>query len=278
MVELRNITARYEEQGFPGCVGCLDCMHLKWKNCPKALKGQNHNPKDGKLATLSCEALVGHDLYCWHWFPGRCGTNNDITVVDNSPLIIDIISGRRTMTLPEGYNINGVFRHWLLYVLGDGIYPDWAIFVKPNSAPLTDQQQHITKRQEAVRKDVERFFGCLQGRFKILRYERHEWSDEEIILISQVCVILHNMITKMSLQGELDEEFGQDLSIEEDAGIVRVFFQDNIETETQNDVVHSGGLTHLLERDALVTSLEAHLRLTEAINEHLWAIRGRSLN
>ena len=61
----------------------------------------------------------------------------------------------------------------------------------------------MTKRQEAVRKDVERFFGCLQGRFKMLRQERHEWSDSELILISKVCIILHNMIVKMVWNGEL---------------------------------------------------------------------------
>ena len=88
-----------------------------WENCPKAMKGQYHNPKDGKLATISCEALVVRRLYCWHWFSGRCGTNNDITVLDNSPLFNDILSGKRRMTLPEGYVINGVTSTGLLYML-----------------------------------------------------------------------------------------------------------------------------------------------------------------
>lgn len=112
---------------------------MKWKNCPKTLKGQYHNPKDGKLATVSCDALVDHDLYCWHWFAWRRGTNNDITVLDNSPLINDMISERRATTLPEHYKINNVNRHWLLYMLADGIYPDWSIFVKPNSSPLNEE-------------------------------------------------------------------------------------------------------------------------------------------
>lgn len=61
--ELRRITSEYEAEGFPGCRGSLDCMHIRWKNCPFTLKGQFHNPKNGKLATISCEAIVDHGLY-----------------------------------------------------------------------------------------------------------------------------------------------------------------------------------------------------------------------
>lgn len=155
VMELQEIVNNYENAGFPGCLGCLDCMHLKWKNCPRSLKGQYHNPKDGKLATISCEAMCDRNLYCWHWYAGRCGTNNDITVLDNSPLINDILSSRRRMSIPGGYSVNGVMRSWLLYILVDGIYPDWAIFVGPNHAPLNDKERHMTKRQEAVRKNIE---------------------------------------------------------------------------------------------------------------------------
>ena len=62
--ELRSVAKKYEEEGFPGCIGCVDCMHIHWKNCPKALKGQYHNPKAGKRATISCEAMVDNDLHC----------------------------------------------------------------------------------------------------------------------------------------------------------------------------------------------------------------------
>ena len=55
--QLRNVVRQYEERRFPGCMGAADCMHLNWKNCPVAYKGQYHNPKGGKLATISCEAL-----------------------------------------------------------------------------------------------------------------------------------------------------------------------------------------------------------------------------
>lgn len=278
--ELRTIVGEYEDAGFPGCMGCIDCMHMHWKNCPKALKGQYHNPKDGKLATISCEALVDRNLYCWHWFSGRCGTNNDITVLDNSPLINDILAGNRTMTLPEGYLVNGARRSGLLYMLGDGIYPDWAIFVLPNHAPLNDREVHMTKRQEAVRKDVERFFGCLQGRFRIIRQERHEWSDTQLILISQVCVILHNMIVKMSLRGELSEELDENGVPQSESELLHEFFSfEGGETPDETTAVvgsasEERGLTYLLARDRLVANRETHIELKEALSHHLWSLRG----
>lgn len=63
-----------------------------------------------------------------------------------------------------------------------------------------------TKRPESVREDMERFFGVLQGRFRIPRHELHECSNQLIIVIRQVCVILHNMIGDMWERGELWSE------------------------------------------------------------------------
>lgn len=200
--ELRRIVAEYEEVGFPGCRGCVGCMHLKWKNCPLELKGQYHNSKNGKLATISCEAVVDHGLYCWSWFAGRAGTNNDLTVMQNSPFFTALLMGQRPLRLPERYFVNGEARDWPLYLLADGIYGDWAIFQKPISSPADEKESHLTQRQESVRKDVERFNGCLQGRFKILRQESFEFDAEFIVSISNCCVILHNMLVELRLSGE----------------------------------------------------------------------------
>jgi hypothetical protein len=48
------------------------------------------------------------------------------------------------------------------YYLTDGIYPDWALFMKTISEPITIKQEHSAEQQEARRKDVERGFGVLQ--------------------------------------------------------------------------------------------------------------------
>lgn len=109
--------------------------------------------------------------------------------MNNSPLILSILAGKMCMELPNGFVVSGMRRHFLLCMLVDGIYPDWSIFIGPKHATTNRKEERMTKRQEAIRKDVERFFGYVQGRFKILRQELFEWSDEQIVLISNVCVI-----------------------------------------------------------------------------------------
>ena len=107
------------------------------------------------------------------------------------------------MELPEWYNFNSVSRTWLLYMFSDSIYPPRCIFAKPNHAPIAEKYALYTRIREFVRKEIERFLDVLQGCFREIRYDLHEWSDELIILISQVCVLFHNMIVDMWTRGEL---------------------------------------------------------------------------
>lgn len=270
--ELQAVHERYAARGFPGCVGALDCMKLVWKNCPRAMKGQYHNPKDSKLAVISCEAVADSDLYCWNWFAGRPGTNNDVTVADYSPLFVDILAGRRRMTLPGGYQLCGATQHRLVYYLTDGIYPRWAIFVRSDHAPTNDKERHAAGLHASVRKDVERMFGCLQGRFHTLRRERHEWDEEAVVLISQVCVILHNMIVSMRLSGELDEEDGETTE-----GAVDEFFVPAVvggDASVHSAMPDGRGLAGLLSRVDAVKSEESHGSLRSALLEHQWSLRG----
>lgn len=208
-VELKGIEECYRESGFIGCVGAVDCMKLHWKNCPASLKGQFHNSKEGKLATIVVEAWCDTQLYVWHWYAGRAGTNNDKTLVTYSPLFTDILAGRYKLDLGEDYKVcrNRMLRR-LCYFLVDGIYFPWPIFAKPIHDPMDTGEQIYTKKQEARRKDIERCFGVLQSRFQILRRENMRWDKREIVRISETCVILHNILIRMMQKGAFDEEVG----------------------------------------------------------------------
>ena len=69
------------------------------------------------------------------------------------------------MRLPHGFKTAGITRSWLMYYLYDGIYPSYAIFVKPIHALIIDAEKYMTKQQQATQKSVERLFSALQGRF-----------------------------------------------------------------------------------------------------------------
>ena len=57
--EIAHVLRRYEERGFPGCVGSIDCaVHLVWDKCPagafSACKGK------GSFPTLAFEVVCSN--------------------------------------------------------------------------------------------------------------------------------------------------------------------------------------------------------------------------
>ncbi|KAD4983000.1 hypothetical protein E3N88_19671 [Mikania micrantha] len=112
------------------------------------------------------EAVASQDTWFWHAFFGPPGSNNDLNVLDRSYVFSNILDG----SAPKcPFIVNGV-EYKLGYYLGDGIYPSWATIVKSfQHPPENDLKRCRFKRaQEAARKDVERAFGVLKGRWNIL--------------------------------------------------------------------------------------------------------------
>jgi hypothetical protein len=104
-------------------------MKWQWKNCPLAWRGAYQEKE--RVPTVALEAIVDHRLWFWHLFSSMPGANND-----------------------NNYD--------MAYYLTDGIYPDWALFMKTISEPSSIKQQHFCEQQEARRKDVEHGFSVLQ--------------------------------------------------------------------------------------------------------------------
>ncbi|GJU89510.1 ALP1-like protein isoform X1 [Tanacetum coccineum] len=93
------------------------------------------------------------------------------------------------------YDVNGVtFEKG--YYLADGIYPQWAAFVKSFTVARDEKNVVFKRRQESARKDVERAFGVLQGRWHIIAQPARAWTINKLRRIMYTCIILHNMILK----------------------------------------------------------------------------------
>ncbi|CAN1298896.1 hypothetical protein LINPERPRIM_LOCUS23989, partial [Linum perenne] len=88
----RLLQLHSEVHGFPGMLGSIDCMHWPWKNCPVAWKGQFTRGDQG-VPTIMLEAVASQDLWIWHAFFGVAGSNNDINVLNQSPLFNDVLGG-----------------------------------------------------------------------------------------------------------------------------------------------------------------------------------------
>ncbi|XP_071712528.1 uncharacterized protein [Rutidosis leptorrhynchoides] len=151
------------------------------------------------------EAVASYDMWIWHAFFGPARTNNDINVLNESDLFEDLLDGRT----PEGrYNVN-----WQEfnkgYYLVDGIYPEWATLVKSFKCPIEPKNIKFKRFQEAERKNLERAFGVLQGRWAILKHPARPFSINKIRRIMYTCVILHNMITEDNARNicDLEEDY-----------------------------------------------------------------------
>jgi hypothetical protein len=153
-------------------LGSIDCMHWKWKNCPFSWQEMYKGHKKGCIVIL--EAVATHDLWIWHSFFGMLGSNNDINVLQCSPIFSKLVEGHAP---PIDFVING--RHYnKRYYLAYGIYPKWAIFVKTISSPILLKEVEFVKAQERCRKDIEHAFGVLQQIFVVVRFPALSWSKD----------------------------------------------------------------------------------------------------
>ena len=148
------------------------------------------------------EAAASKSLWIWHAFLGIPGSSNDINILDRSPLLHQIIAGEIPM---YNYWINNV-EYRLTYLLADGIYPDWAIFLKTISEPRGEKEKWFAKLQESIRKDVERAFGVLQAKWAIVAQPSRLWNVQTMTTILRCCIVLHNMCVEDRMR-EMGDSF-----------------------------------------------------------------------
>ncbi|GJV10900.1 ALP1-like protein [Tanacetum coccineum] len=235
-----------EKHGLPGMLGSIDCMHWDWKNCPKALHGQ-FKRSTHKYPTLMLEAVADQKLWIWHAYFGVPGANNDLNVLYGSPLFDDEIAD----IAPEcPFVVNG-HTYRKCYYLADGIYPAWSTFVKTFSVARDEKSLKFKRVQEAARKDIERAFGVLQGRWGIIRQPARAMQINTLKRIMYCCIILHNMI----LEDEGFEVNFRDMFVNPAPNIVRDW--------VERCDLHVRKTKELRDR-------KTHNELRKDLVEHLW--------
>lgn len=250
VADTQRLLAKAEARGFPGMLGSIDCMHWQWRNCPVAHAGQ-FTRGDIKHPTIILEAVASYDRWIWHAFFGVAGSNNDINVLNQSPLFIDVLRGEAPVV---NFTVNG-HEYNRGYYLADGIYPSWPVFMKGVTLPQSEKHRLFTKAQSAWRKDVECAFGVLKSRFNILAVPGRSFSQRTLGLIMRACVILHNMI--------IDDERGTNL--------------DAIYETVASNVgppIHTNAPPSLAARIQMDTEMRdspMYARLQEDLIEHVWA-------
>lgn len=141
-------------------------------------------------------------------FFGVAGSNNDINVLNQSSLFT---AQRQGIVSEVHFTVNGN-EYDMGYYLADGIYPEWAAFVKTFKLPQYEKHKLFAQKQESTRKDIECAFGVLQSRFAIIRIPARMWKKRTLGEIMYACIILHNMIVedeRDSYEGHPDFNYEQ---------------------------------------------------------------------
>ncbi|CAK8578517.1 unnamed protein product [Lathyrus sativus] len=206
------------------------------------------------------EAVASQDLWIWHAFFGVAGSNNDINVLNQSNVFNDVLQGRA----PDvHYTINRT-EYNKGYYLSDGIYPEWATFVKSIPMPQGDKRKLFAQHQEGAIKNIERAFGVLQSRFAIIRNPSRSWHLDTLQRIMNTCIILHNMIVedeRATYGGNFDFSYDH---LSNDATIL------------SND--SSIDFEEFLRRRFDMRDKQIHRQLQQDLIEHIWQHYGHEDN
>ncbi|XP_076921979.1 uncharacterized protein LOC143583599 [Bidens hawaiensis] len=84
----RIYSVHEREHSLPSMIRSIDCMHWKWGNRLTALRGQ-YIRGDQKVPTVSLQAVVSYDIWVWSAYFGNPRSNNDINVLEASPVVED---------------------------------------------------------------------------------------------------------------------------------------------------------------------------------------------
>ncbi|KAL7582995.1 uncharacterized protein LOC111903065 [Lactuca sativa] len=122
-------------------------------------------------------------MWIWHAFFGSPGSINDINVLNRSPIFNNIYDG----SAPDSsFQVRGTPYKYGYYLV-DGIYLEYAVFVKSFTASHGSRRKKFKRAQERARKDVERAFGVLNKRWFILKKPAAYLGEEKLQEIIAIC-------------------------------------------------------------------------------------------
>ncbi len=168
--EIRRAVALYAQEGFVGCLGSTDGVHVSYDRCPAALRSCMVG-KEG-IPTVAYEVTVRHDRWIMHATRGFPGSWNDKSmsrydsflgkVRDVDGLYANIEFTVHT-TLTETATVRG------LCLIVDGGFHQWRCLQCPFREASDKWGSAWTEKLMSLRKDVECTFGILKKRFRILK-------------------------------------------------------------------------------------------------------------
>jgi Plant transposon protein len=279
--DLKSINRLHlKKHGANGFFGSLDCMHVYWKNCPMAWQGQYKGKE--KKPSIVLEAISDHNMWFWHTSFGYAGTLNDLNILSLSPFIQSLTNGsfskleKNSGVVP--FEIEGEMFD-KLYILVDGIYPQYSRFVKGNKRPVLAMETAFTQWQESARKDIERAFGCLQSKFQVIARPMHALQLKKLGNIVHTCLIIHNMCVSDRIMCEVTR-YKPDASVDyEDDFPIEALLDVTIDDDSESTINHqpfeaAREAYKVREAWAELADASSHKKLLEALQRMVAKKRG----
>ncbi|XP_050257984.1 uncharacterized protein LOC126703109 [Quercus robur] len=180
--EIRNSRRFYPY--FKDCVGAIDGTHVR-ASVPPEIQGRFRGRKDG--TTQNVLAAISFDLKFTYVLAGWEGSAHDSRVLNDA------------FARPGGFSIpNGKF------YLGDAGYGNKNGILSPyrsvryhlkefSDRPPENAQELFNLRHSSLRTTIERGFGVVKKRFRVLDAEPY-WSFPTQVKVVLACCVVHNHI------------------------------------------------------------------------------------
>ena len=191
--EIRLAMAPYHVNGFPGAIGSVDCVHIRWDKCPFSQRSSCHG-KEG-FPTLAFECVVGHNKKIYSATKSHPGARNDKMIVKFDAHVQSVKSGKYGTVKYNLYGVDGNLNEQRgCYLVCDNGYHKWRMMQCPMKHTASVAAAKWSCHLESIRKDVECVFGILKHRFRILKFPVELHNQDEIDSVFFTCCILNNML------------------------------------------------------------------------------------
>jgi hypothetical protein len=121
-------------------------------------------------------------------------------------------------------------------MLADGIYPELSRVAKTINEPRGHGKKQYALWQESARKDIERAFGVIQNKFRVLKNSVEMWYLDDINKIVETTIILHNMMVEYRInKNEKEDSHFYEIDDDESVNNVPIDFDEEANTIQQQN-------------------------------------------
>ena len=180
----------YNENGFPGVIGLIDCTHIKIKS-PGGDSAEVHRNRKG-IFSINVMMVCDYSMKFTNIVARWPGSTHDARIYTSSRLSC-------TMETADGI------------LLGDSGFPCLPHLMTPILNPVTDPERKYNRSLIATRIKIERAFGVWKQRFRCLSIPMRTRLDNTLVIIVAVAC-LHNLAVARSNTVTTENEVHEALS------------------------------------------------------------------